>query len=683
MITMTEIQQITEHCMKLLSCTEYLRRDVTTKEANVIAEEIFGSLRKMFIASMMYDKKLICISGLQGAGKTTLMRNFYHLDGKFLDPNRGRGERIPVLITEKKDISYPEMCAIRIDKDVNGNYFKQKVELLAEDYLSVSKGEDVKIMYLELFVPWMHTENEGISFVLLPGFEKKNDYWNNLIEFSVNSSDAAVFVFNETSFSNADNDKYLSRIENRFGKNLVYAISGADGSPDDNAAVRKTCIETLNIPVDEEDRVVCVGSYTNEEKNNAWINMFKNALEKYAYKETQQFQRNSGYLYDEVRKISDDLYRILGILNDDNTAEIKEHKDDALIKAFNMAREKKRKEILAHLDTCFETAIGISKAKLEDLFSGKPKSKGLKKLLFGSGVREQYTETREIIRKSLVEEDDVYLPDKYLAIALKNSLEMLDHSIDRTEISRLVDRERENNRVLLPDGDKSQALRGDICSLLADHSQSQPDYMIQSKNPKNIMKAIVEIGTYYFSLISYDMAAEHAGLGYYEPADTQLNSGKILEGMKSSQKFIAGIAGMMGIDLIGDNTINMVSQIAESLGVAAPVAGAATVAIIGAGAASAIMKDLNRMQREDFRSACLVVDSIYDNMKIDALNKYDAYMEKIRDRIEDNLTEISGDTKKVFVEHNAKVQINNALSLLNRIQERYMGDVYGLGSAFS
>ena len=233
------------------------------------------------------------------------MRNFYHLDSKFLDPTRGRGERVPVLITEKRDIKTPKMYAIRIDKDNDGYYFQQEIALSAEEYLSASRGEDSKIMYLELFVPYTHTNNEGISFMLLPGFEKKNDYWNNLIEFSVNSSDAAVFVFNETSFSNADNDKYLSRIEEKFGKNLVYAISGSDGSPDDNAKVKQTCIKTLNLPMSENDRVVCVGSYADEEKNLAWIKNFKDALEKHAYRETQQFQRNSEYLYKEILSIKE------------------------------------------------------------------------------------------------------------------------------------------------------------------------------------------------------------------------------------------------------------------------------------------------------------------------------------------------------------------------------------------
>lgn len=172
-------------------------------------------------------------------------------------------------------------------------------------------------------------------------------------------------------------------------------------------------------------------------------------------------------------------------------------------------------------------------------------------------------------------------------------------------------------------------------------------------------------------------------MSYYEPSQTQLVPDKVIDGAKSSKKFVAGMAGIMGIDLIGDGSINMVSQIAESLGVAAPVAGAAAIAIIGAGAASVVMKDLNRMQREDFLSARLAVNGVYDDLKIDALKKFDTYMEKLRDRIEDNLAELSGDGKKVIVEYNAKVEIYNALNLLDKISERHAGDLYGVESAFS
>ena len=684
MISITEIQSITEHCINLLSCTEYLRRDTATKEAYTFAEGLFESIRKLFIASMMHNKTLICVSGLQGAGKTTLMRNFYQLDSKFLDPTRGRGERVPVLITEKSDIKVPMMFAIKIDKDTNGNYYQQSVELSADEYLSASKGEDSKIMYLELLVPYKHTYNEGISFMLLPGFEKKNDYWNNLIEFSVNSSDAAVFVFNETSFSNADNDSYLSRIEKKFGKNLVYAISGSDGSLDDNAEVKNTCIKTLSIPASENDGVVCVGSYADEKKNQNWIASFKDALEKYAYRETQQFQRNNSYLNAEVLKIKDNLYKILNILNDDSSNEMKDHHDDTLLRAFDQAVKKKRKAFEENLDIEFEIAKGKSGENLEKLFTERPKIGAIKRFFFGSSVKEQFTETREMVQKSLKYDDNEYLPDIHLGLALQRSLIALDQPEDKTDMSRLIETKNEDGKtLLLTDSEKNQAMMGDICTLLADNSGKQVNYSLQCSNPKKLLGAVSEISTYYYSLISYNEVAKSTGLSYYEPSQTNLVPENVIEGAKSSKRFVAGMAGIMGIDLIGDGSINMVSQIAASLGVAAPVAGAAAIVIIGAGATSVIMKDLNRMQREDFQSARLAVNGVYDNLKIDALKKYDTYMGRIRDRIEDNLTDLSGDGKKVIVEHNAKIEVNNALNLLDKISERHAGEVYGVESAFS
>lgn len=684
MITITEIQAITEDCLKLLKCTEYLRRDVVTKEAYSFAEGIFESIRKLFIAAMMYNKTLICVSGLQGAGKTTLMKSFYDIDDTYLIPTQGRGERIPILITEKKDISKPSMYAIKIDRDTDGNYQQNNVELPADEFISASRGEDSKIMYLELYVPYRHTFNESISFLLLPGFEKKNDYWNNLIEFSVNSSDAAVFVFDSTSFSNAQNETYLNRIEKKFGKNIVYIISWSESSPDDNAEVKQTCINTLNIPANETDRVICSGVYPDADKNKAWIEQFKTALEKYAYKETQQFKENSGYIYDEIIKIKDKLYQILDILNSDSSAEIKSYHDNALLKAFDNAARKKREEIEKNLDEEFEIAKSESGKNLEKQFSEKPKINALKRHLFGSSVKEQFTQTREMITKSLQYDDNKYLPDKHLGLALQHSLDFLTDPENKTDLNRLIDTKKENQKMLLiVDGEKTQAMSKDICNILADNSQNKVNYCLQSTNPKKVLGAVVEVATYYYLLYSYEQTAKITGLCYYEPSQTYLVPEKVLSGAQSSKKFIAGMAGMMGIDLLGDGTINMVSQIAESFGVAVPVAGAVATAMIGIGAISVVWKDLNRMQRDDFISARNAADSVYDNTKEYALKKYDDYISKVRDRIEDNITELSGDGKKIMEEHNAKIVINNVLNRLDKILDKYVGDLYGMESIIS
>ena len=116
MIELSVIQTLTEECIRLLSTTEKLRVNALTKDAYKYAEELFPLLRKLLIASMMHNKYIVCVSGLQGAGKTTLMKNFYDISDDFMNVSLGRGERIPVLITEG-DVTEPNARAIIIDKN--------------------------------------------------------------------------------------------------------------------------------------------------------------------------------------------------------------------------------------------------------------------------------------------------------------------------------------------------------------------------------------------------------------------------------------------------------------------------------------------------------------------------------------------------------------------------------------
>ena len=104
MITMGELQELNEYCRKILKCLDEIGGTGDIKEAQSKTKEVLKSMRKLMIASILYEKKLICISGLQGAGKTTLLKSFYKIDDRYLNPTIGRGERIPVLISEKKVI---------------------------------------------------------------------------------------------------------------------------------------------------------------------------------------------------------------------------------------------------------------------------------------------------------------------------------------------------------------------------------------------------------------------------------------------------------------------------------------------------------------------------------------------------------------------------------------------------
>lgn len=675
-ITMTEIQRITRHCLNLLTCTSRLRHNEETAEAHTQAQELFASIRKLVISSLMYRRTLICVSGLQGAGKTTLMKNFYGLGDRYLCSTLPRGERLPVLITEKEGASSPSAWAVRIDEDENGDYVQQEVSLTEEEFAVAVTGKDERAMYLELQVPFRHTCREGLSFLLLPGFERKSGYWNDLIEFSVNSSDAAVFVFNETSFSNEANEDCLKWIEERFGKNLVYAITGSDNSPDGNASVKETCLQVLKIPASQADRVVCAGEYPDQARNETWIKDFKNALARYAYTDMQQLGNNSQYLYREVKEISDSLYQIQSTLNQaSGSMQMVDHHNDSMLKAFDKIVEKQRANIERELDEQFKVARKQSVDNLYEQFSNAPKVSMLKRLFLGNNLK-QVKKTEEIVMQSFQDTGrgkDCSLPAKHLRLALRASLTCLDQPKDKTNLCRLMsgDMEKvgEEQQLQLMCGGNLKAVANDVRVLLAEPGKGETA-ALQCKKDKYLMRSMAELATYYFSMESYDQMAINTGLETYEPAKIDMISKDMLSGAETSKKFIVGMAGMMGVDLLGDGTINLVSQIAGSFGMAVPIAGAVAIAAIGGGAMAAAARDLNRMQREDYASAALAVGEVYDQIKLDALEKYDRYMERIRARMEDNLDTTHPGGGQLIDVYNAQREITMALELLGDIEQR-------------
>ena len=85
MISPYEVNELTKYCLKILTYTDELRSDTALKQAYEKAKELENSIRKLKIASLMENKTLICVAGMQGAGKTT---NGAKLAGLFKKQNK-------------------------------------------------------------------------------------------------------------------------------------------------------------------------------------------------------------------------------------------------------------------------------------------------------------------------------------------------------------------------------------------------------------------------------------------------------------------------------------------------------------------------------------------------------------------------------------------------------------------
>lgn len=728
-ITPYELKELTNCCLKILTYTDDLRGDETLKKAYEEAKKLENSIRKLKIASLMENKTLICIAGMQGAGKTTLMKNFYGLKGEELSIELGRGERIPVLITET-DVTAPVMNAIRVQKNEAGEYAAVECRMEANEFAHASKGGDNSILYLEMFVPYRHTLNSAVSFMLLPGFEKNNDYWKELINFAVNSSDAAVFAFDESRFSQGDNFEQLKKLTERFGNNIIYAITQSDASKDDNEEVRQSCIKVLEIPQENADRVVCTGQYDDEKKNEAWIEKLKNAIERYASTTDQSARDNTRYLYKEVEHIKDVLYSIKEVLKSDDSAAVADYKDNTILNYFDRALAKKRKEYEEVLEKALKDGANESKQQMENILNSYgEKKRSLISMIFtrGNSINDVKA-ARENVMRSLQAQDGAsdqpeYLPDRYMLSALATTMQALDTPQGKTDLQRLLESEnRESKKALKAGSEQKLQLTNDVCALVS--QQPPKDYEIQTQNTRRLMSALVDIAVYYYGVMSSDDLAmvcstEGKQVKGYTPSEGKLEMEHIQEGAQEAWKlfvdlgttaagvkdmadaskrtgidklfrrpakmnsssmrnFAVGLGGMAGMDLLGDATINMIPQIAASFGVSVPVVGAAAMALIAGGSGIAALRDLSGVQCENLRRANSAIDSIYTALKEEELKRFDRQMTRLRDTIQNNLEDRNGDVKKPMKAYNAKAQVDAALELLQTISARSREALYAL-----
>ena len=440
-------------------------------------------------------------------------------------------------------------------------------------------------------------------------------------------------------------------------------------------------MDCLKIPERESDRVVCVGDFSDQEKNKAWINNFKNSLEKYAFKDTQHLQKNNSYIYDEMEKIRDSFDEILEIIDRNSSEEIKSYHDVAILKAFDNAIKKRREIIEKRLRAELNKGKGESIKNLEELFSTRPKVKQIKRLFFGSSVKEQYIQTREMIEKSLRGPQGIFIPQKCIGLALQNSLKDLTTSQCTRSIKKLVDIKKIDEKKLMDvNGEKTKALINDVQCLLSEEYSAQSNLLIQTNNVKKLVDAVAEMATYYMGCNLCFQLEEATGNKYYIPTEVEVEQKDFNEEAKASQRFSMGMAGVLGIDVLEDGSFNMISKLAACFELPVPVTAAIAVGIITAGGILSIINDLNRMQRSDLESAKRIVGEVYDNFRDKLLEWYESSMDNIRDRIEDNLTELGGDGRKIVDEYNAKIVLNKAVDYLEEMLKEYREEKYGLRS---
>lgn len=346
-------------------------------------------IRRILLQKALGERALLAISGTQGAGKTTLVKNLYGLndeDAKWFQANQGRGEKHPILITEHEKDQIEGIIKV-FAKDVNGNRILKDQNLREKfDTLEGAQAEFCRAasdrdnnageVMLELRLPPRLNLGKDRGWVLLPGYEKSDgdsQSWQDTMSAVAANAYGAVVVTDEKRL--AGDQKALIRDTNMRhldGMQPVVVVTRTeDKSEEACQELRERAAEIFGV---ECSRVVCSGSKDDAVYMKKWQDVFKGTAKNFIG-ESGRGAGNARSLT-LAKLIDDDLRTTLACIKRDVSDQILvdegidpiEKWVERLMEMFDEAEKKFRRHYERDINKTIDAnAAGIRNAVLESL----------------------------------------------------------------------------------------------------------------------------------------------------------------------------------------------------------------------------------------------------------------------------------------------------------------------------
>ncbi len=237
-----------------------------------IDDSMLPLMRRLLLAEVLSKEWIIAIGGSQGAGKTTLLQTIYGFageDAQWLQPNEGRGERLPVLVLEDAHCARVQGAVRLIAEQTKGSFRMMERELTPKEFQRAVSDPDPAYLLPVLKVPPRFFIHPHQAWLLLPGYERedrKNKEWQRLMRQALVAAAGCVIVTDETRMANQQQVEIVKdMLANELrGAQTLVAISkteSARGDADRQNALRLSAQHVYGIAADQADRrIVCTGS---------------------------------------------------------------------------------------------------------------------------------------------------------------------------------------------------------------------------------------------------------------------------------------------------------------------------------------------------------------------------------------------------------------------------------------
>lgn len=607
----------------------YDTKKINGKDIGIIGSAINKILKKTKMAQLLSEKYTIAISGLQGVGKSTLMKKFYDLPDNILPENLGRGEKLPIYICENNQEIITTTVTSILNNESDEFEFEQNA-LSTDKFNSRASNPNIEDVLLTITVPYKHFHTNDFGFLLLPGIENdNNNYWQEFIEHSLKCSSTSIFVFNESSFNREKNNEIHNLILNKFSSiKPLYVLSGCDKVGDQNLSLKETVKTKYKISKFEEDRILISG--TPKKYCEIWIPKLKEIIVKYSENKGDFRHEQLQNLKTLIQFELNDIFEVI----DENTTNIKieEFKNNEIyeecISIIKDQSDKIKGEFLKQFNKKLHHHTKKTNDRISDYIitnSSRGIFENLKRIIFDPSLKDIKKINNDIL--------NLYLKDNE-----NHSIEYLAHTT-LTQVSKKylylssvgkIDATKNENIL------EKQTTEFNDSTIINLNSTQKILIALKTKEDipsKELHQALELVPVLSMELSRFLSSAIIKSDNSISVDNSNENLNKNIELLKNDLEFftkeskiaVAGIASILGVDLAVDGAINTIPALLGALGISSTTAifgGAMGIGLIGC---FAYIKSINRMQFNDYTTAQSITNEIEENIRISYKEKLDEY----------------------------------------------------------
>lgn len=271
--------------------------DVPINDDGETVEQVFRPImRRLLLCQTLGQYSLLAVAGTQGAGKTTLIKSLYELEGEdadWLKPNEGRGETYPILVTEGALDAPAEGFVWKLVREGDRRNVS-RVSLLdgmrtiveaQEEFRRACSETNAHELLVELRLPGKLKLGDRKGWLLLPGYEastRDNEVWQKTMRAALSGASGAIIVTDETRLARDQSDLARDAIGTAL-RNIapVVVISKTEGIRNDVERLvdlEARAAEAFGVPA---RRVQCIGLAEDQSYNRAWRESLKEKIEQF------------------------------------------------------------------------------------------------------------------------------------------------------------------------------------------------------------------------------------------------------------------------------------------------------------------------------------------------------------------------------------------------------------------